>query len=116
MFFLPKPPTHPAAGQVCIEATQVRRTDVTQFEMQDERGYLFKNKNKTQENQPTYTGTAKVNGAMKEIAAWIATGRSGDKYLSIRFSDPQDRVPNPDGSFGPKNEEPKKEFDDEIPF
>tara|TARA_R110000824_G_scaffold104768_2_gene248458 strand:- start:15 stop:167 length:153 start_codon:yes stop_codon:yes gene_type:complete len=48
----------------------------------------------------------------KEIAAWVATGASGDKYLSIRFSDPRDNIPNADGTFGKK----KDELDDEIPF
>ena len=85
---------------------------MSEFQIKDQTGYLFKNKYKTADNHPTYKGTAKVNGMDKEIAAWVATGRSGDKYLSIRFSDPLDRTPNPDGTFGKK----KDEFDDEIPF
>ena len=84
-----------------------------QFEMKNQTGYLFKNKYKTEDNHPIYKGTVKVNGASKEVAAWVATSRNGDKYMSLRFSDPVDRIPDQNGNFGPKKEE---EFDDEIPF
>ena len=36
-------------------------------------GALFSNANKKTENHPDYTGSAKVNGEMMSINAWINT-------------------------------------------
>ena len=40
------------------------------YEHKDDTGSLFKNE-KTSENQPDYKGKAKVNGELKDMAAWV---------------------------------------------
>ena len=58
------------------------------FEHKDDTGSLFKNE-KTSENAPDYKGKAKVNGELKDMAAWINKSKDGTKtYLSITFQEP----------------------------
>ena len=58
------------------------------YEHKDDTGSLFKNE-KTSENQPDYKGKAKVNGELKDMAAWVNKSKDGTKtYLSITFQKP----------------------------
>jgi len=51
-------------------------------------GSLFKNTNKTNDNQPDYSGSIKLqDGKDQQIAAWIKEGAKG-KFFSIKLSDP----------------------------
>jgi uncharacterized protein (DUF736 family) len=51
-------------------------------------GSLFKNTNKTNENQPDYSGSIKLqDGKDQQIAAWIKEGTKG-KFFSLKLSDP----------------------------
>ena len=50
---------------------------------------LFKNE-KSQDNQPDYTGTITLEGNKEmRLAAWIRESKSGLKYLSGTMSEPQ---------------------------
>ena len=50
-------------------------------------GSLFKNTNKTNENQPDYSGSIKLqDGKDQQIAAWIKEGTKG-KFFSLKLSD-----------------------------
>lgn len=51
-------------------------------------GSLFKNTNKTNDNQPDYSGSIKLqDGKDQQIAAWIKEGTKG-KFFSLKLSDP----------------------------
>jgi|TARA_R110002153_G_scaffold143178_2_gene294257 uncharacterized protein (DUF736 family) len=51
-------------------------------------GSLFKNTNKTNDNQPDYSGSIKLqDGKDQQIAAWIKEGVKG-KFFSLKLSDP----------------------------
>lgn len=51
-------------------------------------GSLFKNTNKTNDNQPDYSGSIKLqDGKDQQIAAWIKEGAKG-KFFSLKLSDP----------------------------
>jgi uncharacterized protein (DUF736 family) len=52
------------------------------------RGAIFKNSDKTAENQPDYTGKINVDGVEKRIALWIRESAAGNKYMSASISDP----------------------------
>ncbi len=52
------------------------------------RGAIFKNDNKTAENQPDYTGKINVDGVEKRIALWVRESQKGTKYMSASISDP----------------------------
>ena len=51
-------------------------------------GALFKNENKTTDNQPDYRGSIFLpDGVEKDLAAWIKTSKAGKKYMSLKLSD-----------------------------
>lgn len=51
-------------------------------------GGLFKNTNKTNDNQPDYSGTIRLqDGTDQQIAAWVKEGAKG-KFFSLKLSDP----------------------------
>ena len=60
-----------------------------QFKHQDGNGSIFKNENKTPENnQPDYRGSIVLqDGVEQQIAGWIKKGNKGS-YLSLKLSDP----------------------------
>ena len=58
------------------------------YEHKNGNGSLFKNNNKTSENQPDYSGSIKLqDGTNQQIAAWVKEGAKG-KFFSIKLSDP----------------------------
>ena len=58
------------------------------YEHNNGNGSLFKNTNKTNDNQPDYSGSIKLqDGTNQQIAAWIKEGAKG-KFFSIKLSDP----------------------------
>ena len=58
------------------------------YEQKNGNGSLFKNTNKTSENQPDYSGSIKLqDGTNQQIAAWVKDGAKG-KFFSIKLSDP----------------------------
>jgi len=58
------------------------------YEHKNGNGSLFKNTNKTSENQPDYSGSIKLqDDTNQQIAAWVKDGEKG-KFFSIKLSDP----------------------------
>jgi len=57
-------------------------------------GALFKNENKTNDNQPTYRGPLNVNGEDFELAAWVKTSKAGKKFMSLKVSPPYQKDAN----------------------
>jgi len=68
-------------------------------------GILFKNESDN-EKAPNYKGKINVNGNEMQIAGWVRTSKSGNKFLSLKISEL-----NPNGSAKPI---PKQ--DEDIPF
>ena len=57
------------------------------YEHNNGNGSLFKNTNKTNDNQPDYSGSIKLqDGTDQQIAAWVKEGAKG-KFFSIKLSD-----------------------------
>lgn len=50
------------------------------------RGVLFPNDKQGNESRPDYTGKINVEGTEKRLAAWLASGATGE-YLRITVSD-----------------------------
>ena len=83
------------------------------------RGALFKAKEKKGEKSPDYTGTITVNNVEMKLSAWIKESKAGTKYFSLAVSDK-------DGQYESKsNARPRSEgrsngsashVDDDIPF
>lgn len=71
-------------------------------------GVLFKNKDKSSDKAPDYTGKINVNGTEMRLAAWIKDGKSG-KFMSLKVSEEEGqrgRTPPPADDFN----------DDSLPF
>ena len=75
------------------------------------RGAIFKNDDKKQDNHPDYKGSLNVNGVDLWVSGWIKTSeKTGAKFMSL--------------SVKPKGEAPAKQapkpkdngFDDDCPF
>lgn len=91
------------------------------FELREGQGTLFKNDNRTSDNQPNARGEALINGVLYEISAWTKDGRKG-KYQSLSIKPKearsaagrQDRKPNRDDprDYGGRDEDPI----DDLPF
>ena len=68
------------------------------YEMKDNSMSLLKNGYKEEgDNKPDYTGNAMIGGKLRSIGAWITESKSGNKYMSLKFSD-----------FKPKSDESRE--------
>jgi uncharacterized protein (DUF736 family) len=77
------------------------------YEIRPETGSLFPNENKQSENSPNATGKALIGGTLYNLAAWTKTSAGGVKYMSLKFSIPDDTKT--------KNREPEDTAED-LPF
>jgi len=76
-------------------------------------GSLFKNKRKTTETHPDYTGSMMVNGKEHWLSAWVKEGKNG-KFFSVSLG----KVKEPMGFKEAGSDElPKNTIeDDAVPF
>jgi hypothetical protein len=81
------------------------------FEQRPDSGVLFKNREKKNPKSPDYTGNCLVDGQPKRIAAWIKPGKSGT-FMSLAFSEPQERQEQGDTSGQQPGEHPPTQADD----
>src|SRR5262245_53413861 len=56
------------------------------------RGALFRNEDKTEENHPDYRGSLNVDGTELWLSAWIKTSKKGTKYMSLSVKPKQAAV------------------------
>ncbi len=82
------------------------------YETKDNSGALFKNERKANERQPDYTGDAVINGQKMRISAWVKKAKSGKTFMSLAFSEPQERQPGDE----PRGAASHAGLDDEVPF
>ena len=75
------------------------------------RGALFKNTDKQQENHPDYKGSINVAEDDYWISAWLKTSKDGKKYMSLSVQPKQAAAKAP-----PKVESKSDDFDDDLPF
>lgn len=59
------------------------------YEQKDNTGALFGNDKDGNDKRPDYTGDAMVNGAKMRVSAWAKISKSGNAYLSLKFSEPR---------------------------
>lgn len=76
------------------------------------RGILGKNKFKTKETQPEYSGSINVNGVEYWLNGWIKEGESG-KFFSLTVRPKQD---TPRQISEPTRKAKADEFDNDLPF
>lgn len=80
------------------------------------RGALFKNDKQGNESRPDYTGNLNVAGMEYRVSAWLKTGKSGAKFMSLSVQPKQEqRVPTMAEQAKAKGQ-PEPFVDDDIPF
>lgn len=82
-------------------------------------GTLGKNKRKTAENHPEYSGQAEIDGVAYWISAWLKEGQDG-KFFSLSFKK-KDQQQGGNSSSGrqeqSRNASRESEYDDDgVPF
>jgi len=92
------------------------------YELREGQGSLFRNDNRTADNQPNARGDALIGGVVYEISAWTKEGAKG-KFQSLAIKPKQARqdapqrsqpVGNRDDPRTMRNED-REPFDD-LPF
>lgn len=77
------------------------------------RGALFRNDRKQQDNHPDHTGSINVDGVEYWLSAWAKTSKSGQKFFSLSVKQKDEKASSNDvrreaaGAADPN---------DEIPF
>jgi uncharacterized protein (DUF736 family) len=70
---------------------------VSKFQQYDDRdrGALFRNDRKEDDNDPDYRGTLNVGGVEHWLNAWLRTSaKTGRKYMSLSVKPKHERVPD----------------------
>jgi uncharacterized protein (DUF736 family) len=77
------------------------------------RGAIFKNDDKQQDNHPDYKGSLNVNGVEMWVSGWLKTSeKTGNKFMSLSVKPKEDKtVKQP---MKPKR--PSAQMDDDVPF
>lgn len=80
------------------------------------RGRLFRNKNRTNERQPTHKGDATINGADYWVSAWtMESAKDGERFFSMTFEDKE--TAKTYTKTVPQGQNPNGiELDDDAPF
>jgi|TARA_R100000687_G_scaffold21761_1_gene18088 uncharacterized protein (DUF736 family) len=65
------------------------------FQLKEDYGSLWKNENKSKDNQPDYTGKINIGGSVMSLGAWKNTTDGGKTYLSIKLSEVQEQKSPP---------------------
>lgn len=82
-----------------------------------DRGVLFKNDRKEQDNHPDYKGSLNVGGVEFWLSAWIKQGEKGKfMSLSVKPKDQAPKAPPKPPSRPPKSSGGFDDMDDDIPF
>jgi uncharacterized protein (DUF736 family) len=58
------------------------------------RGAIFKNEEKQQDNHPDYKGSINVNGVDMWVSGWLKTSeKTGKKFMSLSVKDKVEKAP-----------------------
>jgi uncharacterized protein (DUF736 family) len=77
------------------------------------RGAIFKNDDKQQDNHPDYKGSLNVNGVDMWVSGWLKTSeKTGNKFMSLSVKPKDEKTVKQ--SIKPKR--PSAQMDDDVPF
>jgi len=79
------------------------------------KGVLFRAKERASDKHPEFTGSLVIGGVKYRLAAWVNTSKDGQKYFSIKASEPRSEDQRQSG-YGDAPRDDRPAIDDEIPF
>ena len=82
------------------------------YEIREGSGSLFQNSRKTQENQPDYQGSVRINGQLYELAGWKKVGAQGTPLVALKIQLPREKEASP----APAAKPGVADFTNDIPF
>ena len=74
------------------------------------RGVLFKNDDKDEDNQPDYKGKINFGGQDCWLSAWIKTSKTGSKFMSLSVKPMDGQTPRQ------RADKRVSEIPDDLPF
>lgn len=82
-----------------------------------DRGALFRNDKKENENHPDYKGSINVGGTDYWLSSWLKKSKDGKTYMSLSVK-AKDAAPAPAPATAPAKRPPQSvaDMDDDIPF
>lgn len=87
------------------------------MEQKNNSGAIFKNDNKTAENQPDYRGKMMVDGKQWEISLWVRESQAtGQKYFSAAIKEPYVKPDEQAPISTTKKIQDATATDDDLPF
>jgi uncharacterized protein (DUF736 family) len=78
----------------------------------ENKGVLFKNKDKKSDNHPDYNGSINIEGIDYWLSSWINESKAGDKYMSLSIGEAKEQQPGPN-SQSMRGDDFR---DDDVPF
>lgn len=84
------------------------------YEQKDNRGALFENERKRNNDDADRTGSALIDGRDYWVNGWVKRSKDGKRYLSLSFRLKEQRRDNTRTSR--QTPSYQEEMDDEIPF
>jgi len=85
------------------------------YVLREGQGSLFKNDNRTSDNQPNARGEAMIGGVLYEVSAWTKEGAKG-KFQSLSLKPKQERRTETRNETSQRNSYGDVTEDGEIPF
>ena len=81
------------------------------------RGAIFKNDDKQQDNHPDYKGSINVNGVDMWVSGWLKTSeKTGKKFMSLSVKDKVEKAPQMPVKQATKPSSGFDDMDDDVPF
>lgn len=90
----------------------------TPYELKDDRGNLFKNDKKKNENSPDWSGKIRMNSQDFYLSAWEKKTKKGETFFSVSLgkmvpAQPTQHSIDKGNAYMPND---RKDLDEEIPF
>ena len=105
----PGKPPHSTPTEPIIVRQQHRENADMAFQLKPNRGSLFKNDEKSKEEDRDYAGSINIAGREYWLSGWISETKKGNKYLSLSIK--------PKDEHSSETTKPKaKELSDATPF
>lgn len=90
----------------------------TPYELKDDRGNLFRNDKKKNENSPDWSGKIRMNSQDFYLSAWEKKTKKGETFFSVSLgkmvpAQPTQHSIDKGNAYMPND---RKDLDEEIPF